>query len=303
MTEPLIKPEQQAMGQEGFVQLMNEMNNSFLVKQTMRGCLQECMGCEATSEYEISKLDWAYLGSGTMLKEGWESEPNRMYALEQSSFIQRLCWKDGRSLTINVSEWQAGEEGKPAAGRKIAEFKKPCGCPTIWRCTIPDQEGEGSNQIQCPCCCLLPKVTGFMPDGREVGTSQYKCDNPCCVPAFEYKEQGEVVYVIKPPTCCGGMCISFERGWGKGCCKVPFYFLRPDGVTHVKDSVGRDAQISKVWAGLKKECCSSADTFAVFLPEDCAKNPDRAIGMLGLTFLLDFTVFENQGQAVQVAGD
>jgi hypothetical protein len=298
MSEPLIKPEQQVMDH---AQILQEMNNSFLVKQTMRGCLQECMGCEATSEYEISKMDWAYLGSGTVLQEGWESEANRMYALEQSSLLQRLCWKDGRSMSISVSEWQKDKDGKPCAGAKIVEFKKPCGCPTICRITIPDKDGEGSTQIQCPCCCMLPKVTGVMPDGREIGTSQYICDNVCCVPKFHYKEHNELVYVIAPPTCCGGCCISCERGYGKGCCKVPFYFMEPDGHTRVKDSAGRDAQISKVWAGLKKECCSSADTFAVFLPEECQKNPDRAIGMLGLTFLLDFTVFENQGSAAQVS--
>jgi hypothetical protein len=50
--------------------------------------------------------------------------------------------------------------------------------------------------------------------------------------------------------------------------------------------------ILKVWAGLKKECCSTADTFAVFFPPGCT--PERKAGLLGTTFLLDFTVFERQ---------
>ena len=53
-------------------------------------------------------------------------------------------------------------------------------------------------------------------------------------------------------------------------------------------------QIRKVWAGLKKECCTTADTFAVFFPRGASAR--RKAGLLGLTFLLDFTIFERQGQ-------
>ena len=71
-------------------------HQALLVKQTMRGCLQECMGCEAKSEFKISPMDWGYLESGGLLKEGAMTQADILYALEQSGFCVRLCWRDGR---------------------------------------------------------------------------------------------------------------------------------------------------------------------------------------------------------------
>lgn len=51
-------------------------------------------------------------------------------------------------------------------------------------------------------------------------------------------------------------------------------------------------QIRKVWAGLKKECCSTADHFVLVFPPGI--DAKRKAGLLGMTFLIDFTVFENQ---------
>ena len=28
-----------------------------------KGCIQECLGCEAKSEYNVSAMDWSYLHS------------------------------------------------------------------------------------------------------------------------------------------------------------------------------------------------------------------------------------------------
>ena len=45
-------PKQAGMAGGDFAFL--DRHNSLLVKQSMRGCLQECMGCEATSEFNIA---------------------------------------------------------------------------------------------------------------------------------------------------------------------------------------------------------------------------------------------------------
>jgi len=45
------------MGGAVSVEAVFVSRSSVLVKQAARGCLQECMGCEARSEYKISAMD------------------------------------------------------------------------------------------------------------------------------------------------------------------------------------------------------------------------------------------------------
>ena len=55
---------------------------------------------------------------------------------------------------------------------------------------------------------------------------------------------------------------------------------------------GMPAQIRNVWAGFKRECCTSADNFFVVFPEGSSTALKAAL--LGSTALLDFTVFEEK---------
>merc|ERR1712187_841446 len=115
------------------------------------------------------------------------------------------------------------------------------------------------------------------------------------VPKLEYSEDGMPKYILRPETCCGGCCIACNCCSGKGLVYIPFYFHEPTSGNLIGGKSYDDEkvpQIRKVWAGLKKECCSTADTFAVMFPPDI--DPRRKAGLLGLTFLLDFTVFERQ---------
>jgi len=75
--------------------------------------------------------------------------PNIMYALEESSFCCRFCWKDGRPFTMKVSE------GGAPGGRAIVDFKKPCSFPLCC--------GVGNSVL--PCCCFLPKLDTVTPSG------------------------------------------------------------------------------------------------------------------------------------------
>mmetsp|Transcript_5587 Transcript_5587/g.11374 ORF Transcript_5587/g.11374 Transcript_5587/m.11374 type:complete len:283 (-) Transcript_5587:162-1010(-) len=255
--------------------------NAILVKQTPRGCCQECMGCEAKSEYKISAMDFGYMKSGGILTDGATTQPDEMYALEQSSFCMRCCWRDGRAMNINVS--QGGEAG----GSPIIDYAKPCGCPlNLW---IP----LGEDGIECPCCCLLPELTTVV-DGHEL-KSQYICDGYCCVSKFAYLEDGQEVYRLKPDTCCFGCCPKCKCGGGRRPA-IPYFFYdaNNDRITDGEGDDDRQPQIRKVYTGMAKECCTTADTFAVFFPRDA--DVKRKAGLLGLTFLLDFTVFERQGQ-------
>lgn len=253
---------------------------AILVKQTARGCLQECMGCEAKSEYKISAMDFGYMNSGGLMKDGATTQPDEMYALEQSSFFMRCCWRDGRPMTINVSE------GAEAGGNSIIDYNKPCGCPL--NCFLP----IGDDGVEFPCCCMLPELTATV-DGHEL-KSNYVCDQYCCVSKFSYSEDGQEVYRLKPDTCCFGCCPTCRCGGGRRPA-IPYFFYDPNG-ERITDGQSEDnqPQIRKVFTGLAKECCTTADTFAVFFPQDA--DVKRKAGLLGLTFLLDFTVFERQGQ-------
>jgi len=254
---------------------------AILVKQTARGCLQECMGCEAKSEYKISAMDFGYMSSGGILRDGATTQPDEMYALEQSSFCMRCCWRDGRSMTINVSE------GAQAGGNSIIDYKKPCGCPLNFIIPI------GEDAVECPCCCMLPELSATV-DGHEL-KSKYICDQYCCVSKFAYSEDGQEVYRLKPDTCCFGCCPTCKCGGGRRPA-IPYFFYdaNDNRITDGQSDDDNQPQIRKVFTGLAKECCTTADTFAVFFPQDA--DVKRKAGLLGLTFLLDFTVFERQGQ-------
>lgn len=278
------KPEQQTMGGDKVEQLFGD-KNGLLVKQTMRGCIQECLGCEAKSEYKISGIDWNFIYDDYKVSEEGMQQQDIMYALEESSCCCRLCWRDGRPFNMKVSE--GGEPG----GAEVLQYIKPCSFPLNF--SIPTENGS----IDCPCCCLLPKLSTSLANGTPLeNQSKYICDINLCVPKLQYLEKGNPVYVLKPETCCGGCCIACNPCTGKGLVYLPFYFHDPSNGSVVGgDYSGKETpQIRKMWAGLTKECCSTADTFAVMFPRGI--DTKRKAGLLGLTFLLDFTVFERQQQ-------
>merc|ERR1719446_1402586 len=103
------------MGSTDMIHSIFGPKDSMLVKQTMRGCLQECLGCEAKSEYKVSKMDWSYI-EGTSLKEGAMTQPDELYILEESNCCLRICLKDGRPFVLKVSE--GGEKG----GAPVVEY-------------------------------------------------------------------------------------------------------------------------------------------------------------------------------------
>lgn len=280
-------PKQQDMAAGGGDLITSIFANkeALLVKQTMRGCIQECLGCEAKSEFHVSAMDFQYL-EGAWLKEGASSQQNELYALEKSSFLCRCCWRDGRPFNMEVTQYNPQDE-KGAGGAPVINFDKPCGFPVI--CVI----GDGDKKVEFPCCCMLPNVTAKSPDGRVLSNSRYICDACLYVPKLMYSEDGKDIYKLRPQTCCMGCCPSCSCG--KNGCRLPFYFWDPETGERIKGGDdNNEPQILKVWAGMKKECCSTADTFAVFFPRDCT--PERKAGILGMTFLIDFTVFERQGE-------
>eukprot|EP01062_Namystynia_karyoxenos_P000523 TRINITY_DN10189_c0_g1_i2.p1 TRINITY_DN10189_c0_g1~~TRINITY_DN10189_c0_g1_i2.p1 ORF type:complete len:340 (+),score=89.43 TRINITY_DN10189_c0_g1_i2:90-1022(+) len=279
------------------------------VKQTMKGCCKECFGCEDTSEYRIA--DW----QGIDAAGANSSSAFKMYALEESGACCRCCLcnclgcTSGRALTINVSQFNAGDtepvhmgEGvRGKGGPRVLQFRKPCSCPMLVR--IPAEDGY----IPIPCCCNLPSLETYDTKGTFLGSSQYVCDITCCVPKWlVYDSRRSLRYMVRPDTCCCGCCVRCRCGEGKkGSCFYEPMVLRdpatraPVPVDGVPDGRGgqvttQQAAVTKVWSGVKKECLSEADNFAVLYPAGI--DDAMRANLLGLTFLVDFCWYEGNAE-------
>jgi len=290
MAEPMEAPKQAGMDD----MLGIGGTPHLLVKQTARGCFQECLGCEARNEYIISEHDWSHDARG-WLQAGARNQKDVLYALEKSGCIQRCCCKDGRAMEMPVTAFNpAGQKG--AGGEVRMTLKKDLGCPV----TVQLQSENGSVDI--PCCCFLPEFRAYDANDNLFSNTKYVCDINLLVPKFDYYEQGQVVYRLRPPTCLGGCCIDCECQ-SRGACNVttPFYFYLPTGeqVTDGQRERHDMPQITQVWGGLAKECCTTADTFAIKFPQDA--NGERKAGLLAATMLIDFAWFEghNRNTAVE----
>lgn len=275
----LVVPTQQEM--DAKVEKIFGTLDGLLVKQTHTGCCTECLACEASSEFKISPMQRKYL-KGYYVKEEGKTQDDIMYAREDSKFFMRCCWRDGRAWNMNLTE------GPEVTGAPLLKYSSPCGCPLVCRCHA------GDGDCSPACCCWLPKVTMNGPYGADYGIeARYRCTY-CNIPKMEYAEAGQVVYVIKPETCCFDTCIACNPLTCKNCGFVPFYFHEPGTMKVVGGEYsGRETpHIRKVWGGFKPACCTTADTFAIFFPTGV--DAKRKAGILGVAFLLNFSVFERQ---------
>uniref|UniRef100_A0A0G4F518 Phospholipid scramblase n=1 Tax=Chromera velia CCMP2878 TaxID=1169474 RepID=A0A0G4F518_9ALVE len=144
------------------------------------------------------------------------------------------------------------------------------------------------GSIRIPCCCNLPYLETWK--GEELqGRTRYLCDEMCCVPKYAVSDaSGRERYRIRPDTCCLGCCVACKcDGKNSKCCRIPFYLRDPQ--TDVKINNGNVA-IEDRWAGLKAECCTRKNVYALPFPDD-ADDPMRNV-LLGAAILVDVTVFE-----------
>jgi acetyl-CoA acetyltransferase len=73
-------------------------------------------GGESMTMYDMASAfdfkKFSYMETGGWLHGGAMSQRYELYALEESSFWKRCCWRDGRSMDIAVTTG-AEEEGPP----------------------------------------------------------------------------------------------------------------------------------------------------------------------------------------------
>lgn len=157
--------------------------NLFL-KQTKKGCCQECCGCEANTEFKIATKE--------------NKKANVFYALENTSCCLRFCCPSNRPFHITVSE------GDKKGGAVVASYHRAWACP-----------------VSCCKCCCRQRVEVKNSEGHSLGN--VKEQFWMCFPKFDtHKPDGSREYSLHPPTCCCGMCIKCCSGGCCKCCVVPF---------------------------------------------------------------------------------
>lgn len=229
---------------------------SMTIRQTRKGWLQEWFGCEAKTEFK-----WFNTSSGDPIEFA--------NSLEKSSFCWR-CWCKGcQPFTMNLEDLQTQEE--------ILSMKRPFNCPS------------GS----CKCCCFQEML--FSHEGQPMGKIQEKFY--CCLPQSVIQDaQGNDLYLIHPPSCCGGCCMDCcsKQESGSCCmkccgCTVPFHVYKV-GREHGKDAVP-DGKIVKKMKSLATELFTDANAFDVEFPQD-ATTEEKAM-IAGSAVLINEMFFES----------
>lgn len=168
-----------------------------------------------------------------------------------------------------------------------------CGVNTVVACT--DQ-----GALRCPCCCWLPYLETKEND-QLLGTTRYICDMCPFVPKFLVEDaSGAPKYMVRPDTCCAGMCMRCKcmdgKGCGKGarCFRVPFYIRDPNTLEKAPafDGATGDeaAQITDLWAGFKNECCHKRNMYTIKYPQETTTEMKKTL--IGTALLVDLAVFE-----------
>lgn len=164
--------------------------SNLLIKQTKKGCLQELMGCEAQSEFNIATKE--------------APKDHKFYALEDTSCLMRFCLKGNRPWVINMTD------GAQKGGAGIAKFDRPLACP----------------MGNCKCCCFQ-SVSASNAAGEKIGESRE--DMWFCVPSFSiYDKNDTKTHVLHMPTCCGGMCVNVCADGICTKCRIPFNVYKAD---------------------------------------------------------------------------
>ena len=162
-------------------------HDAISVQQTMRGCIQECFGCEAKSEYRIFG---GHIEQGQARQDGI---PQIGHLLEESSCLMRCCCGSMRAFSMPLTAGAPGQNG--AHGETVVNYKKGCSLPLFFNIPIIIPVVDITTSVTCPCCCMLPAVETVAPDGRILGRSQYLCDIYCLVPKYDvYDKAGNLQY-------------------------------------------------------------------------------------------------------------
>jgi len=241
----------------------------FKIVQTRKGCLQECCGCDANSEFR-------FVVHGK----------HEAMLYEQSTCCVRLCCGTNRwwDTTMSLGTHVGADINTIRSFPVLYHFHRTYACPT-----------------GCAKCCCYQQVDVQDGNGTPLGMVKESCWY--CLPTYHtVTPQHQLEYEIHMPSCCGGCCVNC---CSQGCCncRIPFLIYRPQGgedsvlkasqsspVPTAPQSVP-DAQITKVWAGLATEFLTDASTFELKVP-DGADSTAKA-RLIAATLLINQNHFES----------
>ena len=240
----------------------------FKISQTRKGCIQECFGCAANSEFQF-------------LVNGQQAG----MIFEQSSCCVRFFCGGNRWWDTKMTrEGAIGDsEEQIASYPALYNFHRQYAC----------QAGN------CKCCCFQQVD---VEDGAGKSLGMVKEQFYWCIPTFHTIAPGatEGEYMVHQPTCCGGACVNC---CAQGCCncRIPFHIYKPGakeeevlkstGSSGVPGQEGTpNAQICKIWSGWKNEFLTDADTFELKAPD--GSTSDAKARLIGMTLLLNQIFFE-----------
>mmetsp|Transcript_33992 Transcript_33992/g.80021 ORF Transcript_33992/g.80021 Transcript_33992/m.80021 type:complete len:262 (-) Transcript_33992:131-916(-) len=214
----------------------------------------------------------------------------------------RRGWIQEFFCCITRSDFKFFNEGKKVATSK-EDFAFVCRC-CFGPChpfdmTIKDKETDTQfleiNRPSRCCmgttkCCCRQEATIFSGD-EHLGDIQETCW--CCVPKFKVYDQDEnELYIIRPPTCCGNMCIDCmpdeKCPCPHGCCMIPCdVYTIQNGAEGFKP-IGRMAKIPKKTF---KETFNEINYYKVDFPQDATTNEKGLL--LGSSLLINALYFEH----------
>ena len=179
-------------------------------KQTRKGWLQNCLGCENKVEMRISTIE--------------NRENNIMYAIEESDCIYRICCPGHHPFKMIL-------QNDGPAGPVIATYERELKC------------------LAHPCkCCCYQELKAYDAEGHSIGRFTedfYFCHH---LPQYTiFDENEKPTYIIHPPVCMG-CCVNICAE-GLCNCRYPYY-IYPFGTTGDHDDNNIRGKIVKVWAGL-----------------------------------------------------
>lgn len=227
------------------------------VRQTRKGWIQECFGCEAADEFK-----WFDTTDGR----------NDQFAtsLEDSKCCTRMCC--GGCHEFNMV---AKEEG---TGAEILSMNRP------WAC----------NAGPCKCCCYQKMTYSYQ--GKPLGSMEegFYC---CVPRMQIKDATGNPIYKIHAPTCCFGTCVNIcaegNPCCGKGCCRIPFHIF-PASQEDTDNGAPYVGKVVKVPKSLAVEMFTDSEAFDITFPDD-ATNVQKAL-IAGSAILINANFFEDEAQ-------
>lgn len=227
------------------------------IRQTRRGCFQELLGCEALDEFKWFDKT---------------NDENVQFAtsLEESDCLCRICLGGCHEFSMDVKELDSDNV--------IMSMHRPFGCPA------------GA----CKCCCY--NTMTMSANGRALGSIEEQCW--VCVPRMIVKgANGQDIYKVHSPTCCGGMCVNCcaeGKNCGAVCCRVPFHIF-PASQQDTDNGAPNAGKILKIPKSIKTEVFTDAEAYDVTFPED-ATAEQKAL-LAGSTIYINANFFEQENES------